>query len=144
MPRYSTTSLERLNTACIELQDTFRQVIQIYDNSILQGARGEDEQNHYFKTGKSKLRYPQSKHNITANRPKSLAVDAAPWPIDWDDLESFYYFGGLVVATGFALGHKIRWGGDWDMDGDLHDQTFMDLVHFEYHGSAVHTFIRST
>jgi len=140
MPRYSQTSIDRLNTCCEELQQTMRRVIQFYDHTILEGRRGEDAQNHYFKTGKSKLRYPKSKHNSTP----SLAVDAAPWPIDWDDMEAFYYFGGTVIAAGFSLGHRIRWGGDWDMDGDFHDQTFMDLVHFEYAGPIQQTIVRST
>jgi peptidoglycan L-alanyl-D-glutamate endopeptidase CwlK len=30
-----------------------------------------------------------------------------------------------------AIKHRIRWGGDWDMDNDLSDNTFNDLVHFE-------------
>jgi peptidoglycan L-alanyl-D-glutamate endopeptidase CwlK len=29
------------------------------------------------------------------------------------------------------MGIKIRWGGDWDRDEELHDQTFFDLPHFE-------------
>ena len=140
MPRYRDTSLTRLNTCCVELQNTMRKVIQIVDNSILQGERGEDEQNHYFKTGRSKLRYPQSKHNSSP----SLAVDAAPWPIDWDNRQAFYYFGGVVVAVGWSLGYEIRWGGDWDQDNDFHDQKFMDLVHFEYAGPVIHTTITFT
>lgn len=132
MYRYSQTSIDRLSTGCIQLQETFEHVIKIYDHTILQGYRGEDEQNHYFKTGKSKLRYPESKHN----QQPSLAIDAAPWPIDWDDLNRFYYFGGLVQGVGLILGHRIRWGGDWDMDGDFRDQRFMDLVHFEYVGGV--------
>ncbi len=137
MPRYSETSLKRLNTCCNELQETMRRVIQIVDNSILQGYRGEDEQNHYFKTKRSKLRYPQSKHNSTP----SLAVDAAPWPIDWDNTRHFDYFAGIVIATGWGFGHEIRWGGDWDQDNDLTDQRFNDLVHFEYVGPVIHTTI---
>ena len=38
---------------------------------------------------------------------------------------------GYIQATADKLGIKIRWGGDWDSDGDLDDQTFMDLGHFE-------------
>ena len=26
---------------------------------------------------------------------------------------------------------KIRWGGDWDSDNIMKDQTFNDLPHFE-------------
>ena len=43
----------------------------------------------------------------------------------------FYYYGGYVLATGDAMGIPLTWGGDWDGDRDIHDQTFDDLVHFE-------------
>jgi peptidoglycan L-alanyl-D-glutamate endopeptidase CwlK len=29
------------------------------------------------------------------------------------------------------MGIKIRWGGDWDSDGDINDNRFDDLVHVE-------------
>lgn len=35
----------------------------------------------------------------------------------------------MGVAT--MMGVKIRWGGDWDLDTDLKDNTFDDLPHFE-------------
>jgi peptidoglycan LD-endopeptidase CwlK len=131
MPKFSTTSLERLETCCEPLQEIMHRVIKVYDFTILEGRRNEETQNRYYKAGKSKLRYPRSKHNGIP----SEACDICPWPIDWDDIEAFCYLGGLVVATGASLGHKIRWGGNWDMDNVImHDQKFQDLVHFEYAG----------
>jgi len=59
------------------------------------------------------------------------AVDVVPYPIDWDDREGFYAFGGFVKGVASQKGIKIRWGGDWDSDNDLHDQNFIDLPHFE-------------
>ena len=61
----------------------------------------------------------------------SLAIDAAPSPIDWNDRERFFYFAGVVKGVAEEMGIKIRWGGDWDGDNDFDDQTFDDLVHFE-------------
>jgi hypothetical protein len=29
---------------------------------------------------------------------------------------------------------KLRWGGDWDMDTEVKDNKFDDLVHFELVG----------
>lgn len=129
--KFSKTSLERLETCCDELQETMNRVIQLFDCIILEGYRDEETQNRYYKAGKSKLRYPHSKHNGFP----SQAVDVSPWPIVWDDIENFCYLGGLVVGVGATLGHKIRWGGNWDMDSSvIHDQKFQDLVHFEYRG----------
>jgi peptidoglycan L-alanyl-D-glutamate endopeptidase CwlK len=48
-----------------------------------------------------------------------------------------HYFAGYVKATAEQLKkdqlicHDIRWGGDWDSDTEVNDQTFIDLPHFE-------------
>ena len=68
-----------------------------------------------------------SKHNSFP----SLAVDVAPYPINWSDKERFYFFAGYVKATADQMKIKIRWGGDWDGDTKVRDQTFMDLPHYE-------------
>jgi peptidoglycan L-alanyl-D-glutamate endopeptidase CwlK len=73
-----------------------------------------------------------SKHN---SKP-SLAVDIAPYPIDWADDERFYFLAGIIKAASHQVGVKVRWGGDWDSDDDFHDQTFMDLGHFEIRGDT--------
>jgi len=93
----------------------------------LEGFRGKEAQNEYFRTGRSKVEFPNGKHN----RKPSEAIDASPYPIDWQDTKRFYYFAGIVKGVAAEMGIKIRWGGDWDSDNDFNDQTFMDLVHFE-------------
>jgi len=30
-----------------------------------------------------------------------------------------------------AIRHKLKWGGNWDMDMDFYDSNFIDLPHFE-------------
>ena len=35
------------------------------------------------------------------------------------------------MGRAVELGIRLRWGGDWDGDNELRDQTFNDLVHFE-------------
>ena len=127
MPHFSDRSLERLATCHDNLQLLFREVVKHFDCTILQGHRGEDEQNEYFRTGRSKLQYPNSKHNQLP----SLAVDVAPYPIDWSDTDRFYFFAGYVKGIADRMGISIRWGGDWDGDTQVRDQTFMDLPHFE-------------
>ena len=39
--------------------------------------------------------------------------------------------GGMIRGIGKQLGVKIRWGGDWDSDGEIKDNNFDDLVHVE-------------
>jgi hypothetical protein len=39
--------------------------------------------------------------------------------------------GGMVRGIAKALNLKVRWGGDWDSDGEIKDNSFDDLVHIE-------------
>lgn len=97
------------------------------DVTILTGHRTEEVQNRVYSSGLSKVKYPNSKHNQLP----SLAIDAAPYPIQWKDLDRFYMFAGYVKAIADSRGIKIRCGADWDGDFQTNDQNFNDLVHFE-------------
>lgn len=78
MPSFSRKSLSKLNTCDERLQRIFMEVIKKEDCTILCGTRSKEDQNMMYKTHRSKLKYPQSKHN----RLPSKAVDVAPYPID--------------------------------------------------------------
>ena len=127
MPEYSETSRRRLITCNPLLQQVFNEVIKYYDCSILCGYRSEKDQLIAYQEDKSKVQWPNSKHNIFP----SDAVDVAPYPINWNNIKRFYYFAGFVLGVASQLRINIRFGGDWDGDEDLDDQTFNDLVHFE-------------
>ena len=127
MPKFGKTSKRRLATCDEDLQELFQEVVKFFDCSILEGHRGEETQNKYFDEGKSQVKWPDGKHNSSP----STALDAAPYPIDWDDTDRFYYFAGFVKGVAFNIGIPIRWGGDWDDDTDVKETKFKDLVHFE-------------
>lgn len=133
MPSYSVRSRERLNTCHEDLRMIFNAVIPHFDNSILCGHRDEAAQMEAYNSGKSKVKWPNGKHNRTP----SMAVDAAPYPINWKDRERFHYFAGYVMGVAAILHseglitHRLRYGGDWDMDTEVADNDFDDLVHFE-------------
>ncbi len=127
MPHFSKKSKAKMATCDPRLQEIFNEAIKIVDFMILEGHREEDRQNELYEAGKSKVKYPYGKHN---KRP-SKAGDAAPWPIDWEDRERFYFLAGVIIAIGAMKGIKIRYGGDWDGDRDFKDNQFDDLVHFE-------------
>lgn len=131
MPNFSRKSKEILFTCVEDLQVIMNDVIKITDIKILSGKRGEEEQNDLFRRGLSQKEFPNSRHNSEVNDALSEAVDIAPYPVNWKDTEKFYYVAGIVMGVAGMLGIGLRWGGDWDMDYDLHDQTFMDLGHFE-------------
>ena len=97
---------------------------------IVCGYRGKEEQNEAFKNKKSKLQFPNSKHN---HRP-SLAVDLVPTNngiISWIDRDAFRELAKVMLETAGELGIKIRWGGDWDMDGVENVKGLIDLPHYE-------------
>jgi len=127
MPRFGKRSKKRLATCDDRLQDLFKKVIKYFDCTVIQGHRGEAEQNQAYDAGRSKLRYPDGKHNADPSK----AVDVAPYPIDWSDRDRFHYFGGFVLGIASQMGLKIRWGGDWDRDTQVKDNKFDDLPHFE-------------
>ena len=129
MYKFGKKSQERLETCHADLQKILNEIIKIYDFTILEGKRTLEQQQKYFKEGKSKLDgiNKKSKHQ---SKP-SLAVDIAPFPIDWNDTKRFYFLAGLVIAKANELGIKIRWGGSWNGSFDFKQNKFNDLPHFE-------------
>lgn len=135
MPQFSDRSILRLSECDPRLQNVFGEVIKHFDCIVLCGHRSQREQNAAYRAGTSKLRYPQSKHN----KKPSMAVDVAPFErhalaVDWSDRERMTFFAGQVIATARSMGINLRWGGDWDRDTKVKDNTFDDLVHFELCG----------
>ena len=127
MPKFSQASLDKLSTCDERLQILFNKVIEYFDCTIVYGNRGEKDQNEAFAKGASKKKFPDSKHNSSPSK----AVDAVPYPINWGDEDRMYYFSGVVMGIAKMLDIEIRWGGDWDKDTEVRDQTFNDLGHFQ-------------
>ena len=127
MPRFGSRSINRIKTCDQRLQELFYEVVKHFDCTIIEGSRGKERQDKAYADGKSKVKYPNGKHNQFP----SVAVDVAPYPIDWSDRDRFHYFGGFVLGVAKQKGLNIRWGGDWDDDTDVKETKFKDLVHFE-------------
>jgi len=127
MPQFGKRSKDNLLSCDPRLIDICQDVIQHYDFTVLEGYRSRDRQDELYAQGKSKLKGGQSKHNAYP----SLAVDLAPYPIDWDDTRRFYILAGMMFQSAHAHGVTIRWGGDWNRNWNLDDQKFFDLPHFE-------------
>ena len=127
MAKFGKKSKLRLLTCDYRLQEIFNEVVKEFDCSILEGHRSEERQNKLFEEGKTKVRYPKGRHNASP----SLAVDVAPYPINWNDRERFTLFAGYVLGVASRMGYTLRWGGDWNMNWQVSDNTFDDLPHFE-------------
>ena len=148
MFKFSEKSRKNLNTCNEDLQIIASYAIKVFDFAVIEGYRNKEDQNKFFNEGKSKVKYPDSKHNNNCfdifkykEEPCSLAFDILPFldgkPISWNDKDQWIYFSGIMMGISEALyeqgviSHKLRWGGDWDRDGNLKNNNFNDLVHFE-------------
>lgn len=125
------------------------------DFGISQGERTIELQQQYFDENKSRINpknysSPESlakkaKHITIKGDPKfdkSRAVDVYAYVkgkkhLAFDHRTLSVIAGCMFSASEILLEkgitkHAIRWGGDWDQDGEIvHDQTLIDLPHFE-------------
>ena len=133
--KYSQNSLYKLSTVDPVLRQVFMEALatDLVDITIVCGVRSKAEQDSAYNSGHSKLKWPNSKHNIVYPSDRAMAVDAAPF-IDGKvsfKLEDCAFLAGIVLTIANDLGVNIRWGGCWKMDGRPFRQSFVDAVHYE-------------
>jgi len=129
------------------LQVFVDRLIEEIDFKILDATRGRAAQRKAQAQGNSKVGFGNSAHNYVP----ALAVDLFPAPYNWPDdklltakekkeaRDAFLRMGKLGLAI--PSKHNIlgpdgkplvlRWGGDWNMDGNTSDG--WDMPHFEIH-----------
>lgn len=137
MYKFATRSKAALLTCDPRLQHIAELALAwgVADFSVIEGFREISRQRELFAQGKSLCDgvNKRSKHNHSP----SLAFDLLPSPAIvngvnvWNDPQRFHVLAGVIYAAAAQLGHKIRWGGDWDGDGNNADSTLHDLPHFE-------------
>lgn len=138
MPQFSTASAEKLATCDNRLQVILNDAIQIVDFTVLQGHRGQEEQDKAFTEGKSQKKFPFGNHNAIPSRAADIAplsVDTSKGKLDWGDNIAFGRLMGIVQAVAFKHGVRLRFGVDWDGDwrsvGRDNDEHFLDAPHVE-------------
>lgn len=121
----------KLATCTFALQDVFNEVARRsrFKFKVIEGYRTIERQEELFELGRSKVR--RGTHNEQPSRGVDVVVLQADGSIDWADRELFTYFAGYVLGVAESMGASLRWLGDEDGDGDLKDNKFDDLVHFE-------------
>tara|TARA_R110002020_G_scaffold221997_1_gene430280 strand:+ start:485 stop:865 length:381 start_codon:yes stop_codon:yes gene_type:complete len=123
MYKFGKRSRERLKGVDSRLVNVLNELIKMMDVTIIEGLRSAERQKELLAKGATKVKY--SKHM------EGKAVDLAPYPIDWENRDGFYYMGGMIRGIAKQMNINIRFGGDWDSDGDTKDNSFDDLVHIE-------------
>ena len=132
MRTWSAKSLAVGETLDARLQIMVDELLTYMDVSLIWGHRNEEQQNELYPVHSSK-RWPDSKHNSLP----SLAVDIQPYPYpdNENDLRAALgYMAGLCWLIAERNGFDIRWGGDWNRNGDVTDNGFDDLFHLEVYG----------
>ena len=125
--RLGTTSLARLQKVHPLLSACVVRAIKVTsaDFTVFEGLRTLERQQKLFDSGATKTL--NSRHLV------GKAVDLPAWlkgrPV-WDPVAAQQIANAMFHASK-ECGVTLRWGGDWDMDGDQSDETFRDLVHFE-------------
>lgn len=132
--KYSANSQKHYDELHPDLQAILIRALKVVDHSVVDGHRPPEEQLIAYNKGNSKVKF--GKHNLMP----AEAVDVQPYPLSKDareKREQFYWLAGILYGIGktlFAEGiisHDVRFGGDWDKDGDITDNNFDDLYHLE-------------
>lgn len=135
MPKFSKQSRDKLNTCDKKLIKIFTKVIDRFDCTIICGHRTQDEQLQLFKQGRTLVdgKWIKTGKTVTNldgykkvgrhNSYPSEAVDAVPYPIDWNDLDRFKELSKVIKEVALEEGVELTWGGDWE--------SFKDYPHWE-------------
>lgn len=136
--KFSPTSEGRMAGVHPKLVAVARRALSygLSDFSVREGVRTKERQAQLFGEGATKTL--NSKHLI---QPDGFghALDLYPAPIDMvrvnkgdaREIARFGMIAGLMLRAAQEEGVAIRWGGDWDSDGQTLDHSFFDAPHFE-------------
>ena len=146
----SKLSLGRLNGVDANLVKVVQRAIEItpQDFMVVEGVRSKEQ--CYINYGKGRTvaqctakgvpaKYAQPKlakvtwlnNPLSSKHVSGKAVDLVPYPVDWNDLSKFDQVAKAMFAAAKELGVSIRWGADWDNDGNYREKGEYDSPHFE-------------
>lgn len=109
------------------------------DFKIIEGLRTQDRQAELYAQGRTKPGNVvtwtlNSNHFINQKTGYGHAIDILPAPYDWKDLANFDKAAKAMMQAADEIGVTVRWGSDWDMDGNHRERGESDSPHFELYG----------
>ena len=146
----SKLSLGRLEGVNPDLVKVVQRAIEItpQDFMVVEGVRSKEQ--CYINYGKGRTaaqciakgvpaKYAQPKlaevtwltNPLSSKHVTGKAVDLVPYPVDWNDVSKFDQIAKAMFAAAKELGVPIRWGADWDSDGNYREKGEYDSPHFE-------------
>ena len=105
------------------------------DFMVLEGVRTPERQAALYAQGRTKPGQKvtwtlKSNHFKNPQTGYGHAVDLVPFPVDWSH-KKLDVVSKAMFAAADTLGVKIRWGADWDRDGNPREKGESDSPHFE-------------
>jgi peptidoglycan LD-endopeptidase CwlK len=108
--------------------------------TVIEGVRTQARQNELYAQGRTNKKGPivtwtkTSNHFVNKKTGFGHAVDILPAPFDWKDTKPFNEVAEHMFAAAKYLGFGLRWGADWDKDGNPRERGESDSPHFELFG----------
>ncbi len=131
MPKFSQSSLDKLETVHQDLQVVFNEVIKHRDITITDGLRTTKQQQALYAQGRTEegnIVTNADGVNSKSNHQSGNAVDVVSYPSMWSDEDELRSLGNFVLGVAAvlkrydAIENDIEWGGNW---------SFTDLPHFQ-------------
>lgn len=101
------------------------------DFTVICGHRDKAGQDAALRAKTTKVAFPGSAHN----QMPACAIDVIPYPFtSWDDpamLVAWRAIANAMFDAARAHGARVRWGGDFNRDGDKTTKDAWDKPHFE-------------
>lgn len=106
------------------------------DFRVIEGVRTPTRQRQLYAQGRTKPGPKvtwtlNSNHFVNKQTGFGHAVDILPAPYDWKDLNNFNAVANAMFQAADELKINIRWGADWDNDGNPRERGETDSPHFE-------------
>ena len=126
------TSLARLQGVDETLVNVVKRAIEIseVDFTVLEGVRTLERQRELYAQGRTApgkiVTWTMNSRHI-----EGKAVDLVPYPLDWNDIEKFNKIKDAMFQAARELDVNLRWGADWDGDGQYREKGEYDSPHFE-------------
>lgn len=128
MAMYGRLSMLNLDGVHPMLKNWGMRLVKVFDHKVVSGVRDLATQRRYVELGVSKTM--NSKHLIQHDG-YGHALDLAPYPVNFNHTRDFDVLAGYGMMLAHEMNIPLRWGGDWDSDKTVYDQSFNDLGHFE-------------
>jgi peptidoglycan L-alanyl-D-glutamate endopeptidase CwlK len=135
--KFSTTSKNNLIGVHPDLVKVVERALELssVDFKVVEGVRSPARQRMLYAQGRTTpgkiVTWTLNSNHFKKADGYGHAVDLLPAPYDWEETKPFDLVAKAMFAAGKELGVEIRWGADWDEDGNPRERGESDSPHVE-------------